>query len=310
MAESIKSTNEGSGNPSLQQLLAAYKQVSDISAMLFAPVARTYVGGLVAEAGRRQEKPLGDPEVVNLALRKLVFEAGEILMQTNPPTKTPIARYEFDDKGGLPDYSLAQVAAAALAYVKYRDEQKKAAQAEKATAPQVQVLGPATSVRALRSAARVQAYQTSPAAAATTARMTGGCGCGGSTSTPPAQPPPCYDPCAGGLTAVPPASEACGCQCSSCQTQPSADCDDMCSISCETKLRLRDCIKQLICDLLRWIDLNLLSKVPDDPANLGSVLKHFLECVIDAICPTPSTPSLPPGSSLPCLPCSYAVENP
>lgn len=316
-----ESTTHGTG--SLADLLALYKQLSAISAFLFAPVAKTYVGNLVVEAERRQDKPLGNADVVNLALRKMAFEAGEILMANNPPTKKPIGTFEFNKEGQLPDYSLAQVAGAAIAYMKYRDEQaaKKQEVAAKTAPAAVEVLGNATTVRALRSAARVLAYPVAPTPAPTV-RMTGGCGCGGSTTTTTttggcgcgggcggttttAPPPPCYDPCAGGLAAAPPASEVCGCSCASCQTQPSTNCDDLCSISCETKLRLRDCIKQLICDLLGWIETHWQVQ-PGSPAE---ILKNFLVCLVDAICPPPAPPCLPPGSPLPCLPCDYAVEN-
>jgi hypothetical protein len=315
-----ESTTRGS---SLTDLITLYKQLSAFSAALFGPLAKTYVGNLVAEAERRQDKPLRDADVVNLALRKMAFEAGEILMTRNPPTDKPIGAFEFNKDGQLPDYSLAQVAGAALAYMKYRDEQAAKKQAAAKPAPAVEVLGSATTVRALRSAARVQTYQMPPAPAPTV-RMTGGCGCrgsttptlttggcgcgggcGGTTTTPPS-PPPCYDPCAGGLVAVPPAGETCGCSCA-CQTQPPASCDDLCSMSCETKLRLRDCLKQLICDLLEWIETHVI-KAPQ-PGEMSQIVYDFLDCVRNAICPPPAPPCLPPGSPLPCLPCDYAVEN-
>lgn len=316
-----ESKTQGDGK-SLAELIALYKQLSTISAALFAPLAKTYVGTLVAH-----REAVTNAEVVNLALRKMAYEAGEIMVARNPPTDKPIGKFEQDKEGQLPDFSLAQVAATALAYIKYRDEQaaKKQQQAVAKATPQVEVLAAATSVRQLRAAARVQAYQVMPTPVSSpTVRMTGGCGCGGSTSStgtggcgcgggcggtttnPPPQAVPCYDPCAGGLVAVPPASEVCGCSCASCQTQPPANCDDMCSISCETKLRLRDCIKQLICDLLKYIETHWIQATPDSPA---AILQKFLHCLVDAICPPAPPPCLPPGSPLPCLPCSYAVEN-
>src|SRR3954468_14715998 len=101
-------------NNGLGDLVTLYKQLSAISAVVFAPIARTYVGTLE----QRDSAKNPDAAVVNLALRKLAFEAGEMLVANNPPTEKPIAAFQRDEAGRLPDLSLAYVAAAALAYVK------------------------------------------------------------------------------------------------------------------------------------------------------------------------------------------------
>ena len=310
-------TNQGLGD-----LITLYKQLSAISAMVFAPLARTYVGTLEQTELRTHDG--GNATVVNLALRKLAFEAGEMLLANNPPTEKPIPAFERDETGKLPDLSLAYVAAAALAYVKSRDA--KAAAAAPAT-PQVELMR-ATSVRALRASARTTSYMAAPramiASPPVTVRATGGCGCGGKTtpasptsvggcgcgggcggtSMPPPQPVPCYDPCAGGLVAVPPTET---CSCAACQPPPTTDCPIV-TVSCETKLRLRDCIKQLLCDIIEYLETKLCANA--QPGTPIAILCNFLHCVREAICPDPATTPLPPGPSMPCLPCGYAVELP
>ncbi len=329
-------------NNGLGDLVTLYKQLSAISAMVFAPLARTYVGTL--EQSELNTRDGASAAVVNLALRKLAFEAGEMLVANHPPTEKPIAAFARDANGKLPDLSLSYVAAAALAYVQSRD-QKTAARAAAAAAPQVDVLG-ATSVRSLRTSARTSAYTTalrnasyvtavSPRVtsiamppAPVTVRATGGCGCGGKSSssksptsvggcgcgggcggatvvTPPSVP--CYDPCAGGLVAQPP-SETCGC--SACQAQPPAttDCPPVVTVSCETRQRLRDCVKQLVCDLIEYLETKLCAS--SQPGTPLAILCNFLHCVREAICPDPVPVALPPGPAMPCLPCGYAVELP
>jgi hypothetical protein len=311
-------TNQGLGD-----LINLYKQLSAISAVVFAPLARTYVGSLEGDELRARDG--GNAAVVNLALRKLAFEAGEMLRANHPPTEQPIPEFKRDDKGNLPDLSLAYVAAAALAYVKSREDKAAARTAAAPAAPQVEVLR-ATSVRALRASARTTAYTSAPrvmtAPPPVTVRPTGGCGCGGKstptstggcgcgggcggTSTPPPQPVPCYDPCAGGLVAVPPTET---CSCAACQAPPATTDCPVVTISCETKLRLRDCIKQLLCDLIEYLETKLCANA--QPGTPIAILCNFLHCVREAVCPDPVPTPLPPGPSMPCLPCGYAVEIP
>lgn len=268
-------TNNGLGD-----LVALYKQLSAISAVVFAPLARTYVGTLEQRDDRSRDA--GSADVVNLALRKLAFEAGELLVANHPPTEKPLREFSRNADGQLPDLSLAYVAAAALAYVKSRD-QKVAAPIED---------GAATNVRALRASARTTAYTGALApplgTRATTVRATGGCGCGGRAAAPPTG----------------------GCGCAACQAQPvtTTECPPVVTISCETRQRLRDCIKQLVCDLIEYIETKLCAN-----AQAGTplaILCNFLHCVRDAICPETAPTPLPCGPAMPCLPCGYAVEIP
>lgn len=283
-----------SGDGGLADLVALYQQLGTISATLFAPLARTYVGTLA----ERSKDPLTPGGVVNLALRKLAFETGEMLVANNPPTAEPIPVFKYSEDGRLPDLSLAYVAAAALAVIKRREQRTAEAQAASASKAPVSVNLSAGTLRAMRASARTSAYAMSApalAAAPPTVRMTGGCGCGGGSSVTPPPPP-------GG-----------SCGCSACEAQaPATDptapavCPPFISVSCATQTRLRDCIKTLACDLLAFVETRLCADVAaDSPA---VILCNFLKCVRDAICPAPAQPCLP-APALPCLPCGYAVEN-
>jgi hypothetical protein len=310
-------TASNDGSHGLSDLLTLYRQLSAISAAVFAPLARTYVGNLEAKSDRRLESEA----VVNLALRKLAFEAGELLVAGNAPTEKPIPEFQYDEHGRLPDLKLSYVAAAALAYTKMRDKRAadqataRNAAARSTLTPQVDVLTSAASVRALRYATRSMAYgrgatMTSgvtahPGPPLSSSPHGGGCGCG-SVTDPVPQPPPCYDPCAGGLVPVPPFEEPSSCSCQACQTAP-AECPPFWSVSCETKLKLRECVKKLVCDLIAWIETVVCSKAqPNTPA---AVICNFLHCVRDALCAPPPQPCLPKPTPMACLPCDYAVER-
>lgn len=307
------STNDASHG--LADLFALYRQLSAISAAVFAPLARTYVGNLEA----RRDRPLEPGAVVNLALRKLAYEAGEMLVANNPPTEQPIPELAYDERGKLPDLKLSYVAAAAIAYSKMRE--KRASEQQAARAATALISTAATSVRALRAATRATAYSRVATVAGRTAALSssssrpvskgcgcggGGCGCGGVVEDPGAPPPACYDPCAGGLVPVPPFEEPTSCSCEACQAAP-AECPPFWSVSCETKLKLRECVKKLVCDLIAWIETVLCQNAqPNTPAG---ALCSFLHCVRDALCSPPPQPCLPKPTPMPCLPCDYAVER-
>jgi hypothetical protein len=302
-------------DPGLTQLLTMYRQLSAVSSAVFAPLARTYVGRLAEHS-----KVETNADVVNLALRKLAFEAGEMAVasQTPPAADSKPAEFNLDEGGVPPDLKLSYVAAAALAYMKSRDAAKS-----QAAAPAVEVMGNVNSVRALRGSVRAATY--APAqAAAIQVRTTGGCGCGGksstttssgcgcgggcgSTATPPPVAQPCYDPCAGGLVRVPPANEACGCGCGT----TTKDCPSFWQISCDTQQKLKHCVSVLICDLFGIVETALTTPDPatGQTSALAPLFVNFLRCVREALCPTTTTQPCA-GTAMPCLPCSYAVEMP
>jgi hypothetical protein len=275
---------------------------------LLATLARTYVGHLDSK-----EVPLSDTDILALAARKAAFEGGEILVARNPPTESPIPEFARDQQGRLPDLSLSYVVAAALAIMKARDAQAARRQAAAAAAPlAIEVVGHATDVAGLRSAARAQVYTTASSTSAATglvvARRTGGCGCGGSRAggggsggcgcgsgcggggraDPLPQPVPCYDPCAGGLALAPAATDVS---------------TGLFSTSTSTQQRLKDCAAQLVCDLVDQLVARTCTSAASGSS--AAALCKSLRCVRDAICP-PVAACLPPA--MPCLPCNYAVE--
>lgn len=150
-----------------------------------------------------------------------------------------------------------------------------------------------------------------------------GCGsCGGGSYQPPEPPPPVYDPCAGGLTTSARAREcACGGGCGTrvprTRTYDREQCPTF-AISCETKLAVRDCLKDALCELLRCVsdtlcpdgrfDIETLrgsETLREDLINcVGQAACTFMHCLPDALCPEPCETTVP----VDCLPCGYAVE--
>jgi len=282
---------------------------------VLAALARTYVGHLDSS-----EVPLPDNEILALAARKVAFEGGEILAARNPPTEKPIPEFKRDPEGRLPDLSLSYVVAAALAIMKARDAQLARRQAAADAEPVViGVVNRATDVASLRNAARAQTYSIASSSTATgfaVARRIGGCGCGGSAGCgcggagPSPQPVPCYDPCAGGLARVPPASDPgtsrvqpCSCTGAADSALSTSASTGLFSVSPGTQQRLKDCASQLICTLLDQLVAKQCTSAA--PGSSLSALCSALRCARDAICP-PVAACLPPAT--PCLPCNYAVE--
>ncbi len=192
-----------------------------------------------------------------------------------------------------------------------------------------------------------------------TASRSGGCGCrGGAASYGSAKPnvrttskrrrtaPGCTDPkprcdCAGScggrgcgcsgkdscIDCIPrgsPAADGCApsCACGTCKPPEPEKCTPW-TPSCETRNRLRACLKDVLCDLLKCVEHYLC---PDRSAHLEKnwalkrqaefylclreILCKLLRCVREAICPAPVAPALPCPPPMDCLPCSYAVEDP
>ncbi len=209
------------------------------------------------------------------------------------------------------------------------------------------------SARALRSAARARGYASTAAASATARR--GGCGCRGartysttvsmsssySTSASssrratPRRRVDCEDPkprCDCGGTC---GGSGCGCA----GTESCVDCiprgahaDDLCASactcppqpeectpwtpSCETRNRLRACLKDVLCELLACLEQYLCDATSDPVTRraelercLVDLLCKLLRCIREALCPPPKSLQLPSPPPVDCLPCSYAVEE-
>jgi hypothetical protein len=134
-----------------------------------------------------------------------------------------------------------------------------------------------------------------------------GCGCNGRTS--------CTDCIPRG------ASAGDRCACGTCPPRPPEACDPW-TPSCETRNRLRRCLKDILCDLLLCLETAVCRNGTLDAAALKQWRAHLVKCFADlfcralrclreALCPPPEVcepPALPAATD--CLPCSYAVEDP
>lgn len=137
-------------------------------------------------------------------------------------------------------------------------------------------------------------------------RPKGGCGCGH------AGPGSCGDRCGCG------GRSSCSCGGSHGRSFPPArhdedgSCASLFSISCETRWRIRDCLKVSFCDLLRCVGDELCEREEGKSVDLGKCLEDFicsfLQCLPDAICPPPERcePVCRPKTIESCK-CNFAV---
>lgn len=127
-----------------------------------------------------------------------------------------------------------------------------------------------------------------------------GCGCGG----PPKDGCGCDCGC------------DCGCGGQNTRSFPPARLDDdgscvsILSISCETRWRIRECLKVSFCDFLRCMGDELCAREEGDEVELvgcfEDFLCSFLTCLPDAICPPPPPPCCLPRAVESCH-CNFAV---
>lgn len=320
-------------------------------------LSRAYLGTLAGHGSLEKSGAIG---VLTMALAKLTFEAGELALH-NPTLAAgaPVPEFKVDEAGRAPGLSLAHVLAVRQLWMARSDEKAEA----KTMA--VQTAAPRTTASQRRQTARTQyyaagaqgyAYRAAPAYASASTRETSimatsnsysragtpsvtGCSSCGKSHPPPSRPrPPVPDYCGGGIKAAPRAPErasSCGCgggcSCDP-RSRPPADeeCAPWCSISCDTKDRLRECVKDALCDFARCLadELDPTTKppapVPTEPNPDGTindvaaarqnplvacaqqVALNFLRCLPDALCPEECAPSTPAPAE--CLPCGYAVE--
>jgi hypothetical protein len=191
------------------------------------------------------------------------------------------------------------------------------------------------SARALRISARTSGYAlaSAPSAPGTAAlvRTSGGCGCRGSSTASTlssasrssaaarrGRAADCRDPkprcdCGGSCGGV-------GCGCPAPAAPPAPEACTPWSPSCEARNRLRACLKDILCELLRCIEeflcpggsfgtTPLATRRVQLVSCIAELLCKLLRCVREALCPPPPAPELP--CPLPeVLPCSFAVEDP
>jgi hypothetical protein len=293
------------------------------------PLARVYVGAAGARLEQKDHKEGDSPgdddmRILGLAAMKLAFEAGD-LSYRNPTLSgdLPLPAFALDARGYAPDFSIAHVLALRRLWTETR--------AKAAPPPEVEVLTPRIDARAYRTAMRTSRYSATvpeaPAMAAsfstttrsrsTSTSSTSRSCCGGSHTSSPAPAPRAAAPRAPARSAP---ADACGCGggCSTgATTKTYGDCPTL-RISCETKAKLRDCVKTAVCDLLRTVadaycpdgkfDPERMSKSTktDLYQGFGQLVCSLAHCVPEALCPPePCPPALPPGDY---LPCDYAVE--
>ncbi len=124
----------------------------------------------------------------------------------------------------------------------------------------------------------------------------------------------------------PPVPMNSGCGCSSCAPQgpvatrnPDGSCEpNPFEISCETQVRLKQCLVAVICEFLRCLERQLCVNGKMDFNNLapavmdclGEALCTLLRCVPDALCPTTPEPSQScHNDANHGLPCNFAVAG-
>ena len=89
------------------------------------------------------------------------------------------------------------------------------------------------------------------------------------------------------------------------------NCEGLFSISCETRWRIRECVKVSFCDLLRCMGDEFCErpsgKRPDISGCLEDFLCSLLHCLPDAICPPPAAHDCCPPRQISSCHCNYAV---
>jgi hypothetical protein len=167
------------------------------------------------------------------------------------------------------------------------------------TPPQAARLKSAPHARQLQVGPALQvavAARSAPKAAGALA-LRSGCGCGGSGG--------CAR-CGGGVRSFGPEFY-----------DKDGKCQPLGTVSCDTRWRVRECLKVAFCDLLRNVGDQLCDENggfdttanPDWKALLGSFACSVLNCLPDAICPPPESPAC--AAPLPCIEasddCNFAV---
>ena len=307
--------------------------------------------------GSERDLAAAERRILLLALNKLVIEAGALpapgtayaphttAFTIDPETRMGTALdlgYVLAAMRGLASWAAAGPAPAAAAPA------EAAATGAHATAAS-SFAAPPASARDVRMALRGRATVEPATRAVPASRRGGGCGCKGAVAVAPtaaraprraARKPDCRDPrphcdcgmsCGGrgcgcnGRTSctdciprgAPPADR---CSCGTCPPKPPEACEPW-TPSCETRNRLRACLKDILCELLLCFEQALCKGGQLDPAALRQWRQHLnkcfadlfcrlLRCLREAICPPPveCPPALPPAP-IDCLPCSYAVED-
>ncbi|HLU64683.1 MAG TPA: hypothetical protein VKZ63_00315 [Kofleriaceae bacterium] len=312
--------------------VAALGEIVTGAARMLVPLARMYLGPAAASVGQEG----GDGRVLMLAFNKLLIEAGTLPAPGTEyePHKTAFTIDERTGMGNAVDlpYLLGGLRALSMwASAPPPPPASRQGAALERSAEEVRAsAGAPLSARELRAAARVRSYRAAaPEAAlrppparpapslARPATRRGGCGCAGEPVAPPA-PRRCgcfgTQSCADCIPRTAPAADPCAC--GTCAPRPPEACTPWVP-SCEARNRLRECLRDILCELMTCVEQALCRNGSIDPAwrqNLERCLIELfcrlLRCVREALCPPPvdCTPELP--APIDCIPCSYAVEEP
>ena len=155
------------------------------------------------------------------------------------------------------------------------------------------------------------------AAKGTAASMATGCGCGGASH--------------GGCKCGGDCGCGCGGKCGGCEScghnhafaparrKPDGSCDNIFSISCDTRWRVRECLKIAVCDFVRCLgeevcdDECRIAEQPDIRRCVEGFVCTLLGCLPDAICPPPEPKPvqccIEAPRSLPDCRCNFAVGD-
>jgi hypothetical protein len=153
-----------------------------------------------------------------------------------------------------------------------------------ASQPMMIMRSPAMSAAPQRTGVRVVPLQASYGPRAPQKMGDGGCGCGGSAQAPSGSGSGCGCGCQSG----PQAHGATGA--SPARYREDGRCAPLWDISCDTRWRLRACVKTALCDMLRCMADEVCEdgRFAPDP-DLGACLEGFvcslLHCLPDALCP-------------------------
>ncbi len=291
---------------------------------LLVPLARMYLGSDASpvrseySADGSVKDAKGEDRLLQLALHKLIIEAGSLPAPgtTYQPHSTTFA---VDPKTGQGiAFELSHVLLGFRAFSAWASAPPAGAVVAAPIGTDAQPRSAVTAARADASATdtlstRDLRYSRSSSSSSSTSAPTArsgaatGCGCGqkgGGSPRPAANRPPTSS------------TSGSRCECERCEPAPPQACKPWVP-SCEMRNRLRDCLKEIVCDLLLCLE-GVLCAPPGlsrDPRQelaqcLRDVFCKIFRCVREAICPAPvpCPKPLPPISN--CLPCGYAVEDP
>lgn len=175
-----------------------------------------------------------------------------------------------------------------------------------ASQPMMFMRSSAMSAAPQRTGVRVVPLEASYGARAPQKTGGGGCGCGGSARAPSGSGSAC------GCQSAPTAHGATGA--SPARYRDDGRCAPLWDISCDTRWRLRACVKTALCDMLRCMadevcEDGRFAPNPDLGACLEGFVCSLLHCLPDALCPPAQPAPCCPEESAGSCSCNFAVGD-